>query len=227
MPAAEPAPEDRRRSWASIALNGHRAQMTRASCSSRARKQHPLHLPAGQRAIGRGSKPVRPTAEIALSTVSRSFEPMPPNRLFAAPQTIDTCRRQLIGKLRSIFGDLRQVGDVLRPHAVDARSAPASGLITPTTPLNSVDLPARSGRPPPSASLIGRRRRDDARPDDGRSPRVRSRNCSCAVIGFSPHCQYAASQSRTISPAETASRCSATTQDRRCDPRPAAWTWPG
>ncbi len=41
-------------------------------------------------------------------------------------------------------GDLRQVGDLLRLAALRSMR-PASGLIAPTTPLNSVDFPAPLG----------------------------------------------------------------------------------
>ena len=75
---------------ASIALNGSSSTITRASCSSRRANSMRCICPPDSVPIGRGSKPVRPTAEIALSTVSRSFEPMPPNRPLPRHRPIDT-----------------------------------------------------------------------------------------------------------------------------------------
>ena len=68
--------------------------------------------------IGRGSKPVRPTAAIAPSTVSRSLRADAAEQAFAPPQphrhhVVDADREAAVD-----LGDLRQIGDVLRPHAV-------------------------------------------------------------------------------------------------------------
>ena len=116
--SAAPAPADRREVLASIALNGSSSTITRASCSSRRANSMRCICPPDSVPIGRGSKPVRPTAAIALSDGVAILAADAAEQAFAAPQphrhhVVDADREAAVD-----LGDLRQIGDVLRPHAV-------------------------------------------------------------------------------------------------------------
>ena len=93
----------------------------------------------------RPSKPVSPTAAIARSIASRVLAADAAEQAGALPQphrhhVVDVDREAAVD-----LGGLRQIGDVLRLETPSRSMRPASGLSTPTMPLNSVDLPAPFG----------------------------------------------------------------------------------
>ena len=111
-----------------------------------AREQHALHLPAGQRADRRGprSRSGRRPRSPARS-VSRVLAADAAEQAGAAPQAhrhhVVDVDRETCGRSRRPAADRR-----CRCGRSPSRSMrPASGLITPTMPLNSVDLPAPFG----------------------------------------------------------------------------------
>ena len=165
---------------ASMALNGSSSTITRASCSSSRANSMRCICPPDSVPMARSSKPVRPTAAIASSIGVAVLAADAAEQAGAAPQAhrhhvVDVDREGAVD-----LGGLRQVGDVLRRPAPPRSMRPASGLITPTMPLNSVDLPAPFG-PDHGHQRAGRRprRRDDARPGGGRS---RASDCGTAAL---------------------------------------------
>ena len=108
---------------ASTALNGSSSTITRASCSSSRANSMRWVWPPDSVEMARSSKPVSPTAAIACSTVLRDLRPMPPNIAGPAPQShrhhvVEVDRERPVD-----LGGLRQIGDVLRPHAAELDAA--------------------------------------------------------------------------------------------------------
>jgi hypothetical protein len=108
------------------------------------REQHALHLPAGERrdrAILEAGEPdggdrlLDPVPRRAIEAAEQPGPPPQPHR----HHVVDIDREGAVD-----LGGLRQIGDIL--CGTSPRSMrPASGLIRPTMPLNSVDLPAPFG----------------------------------------------------------------------------------
>ena len=110
------------------------------------REQHALHLAARQRRrSARSSKPVSPTAAIACSIVVARLAVDAAEQAGAAPQPhrhhVVDVDREACGRSRRPAADRRCPARCSPPRSM----RPASGLITPTMPLNSVDLPAPFG----------------------------------------------------------------------------------
>ena len=170
-----------------MALNGSSSRITarpaaaaaRTACAGSARRtacRSAAVLEAGE-ADG-GDRLLHRVAVLAADAAEQAFAAPQPDR----HHVVDADREAAVD-----IRDLRQVGDVLRRDAV-ALDAPGERLMRPTTPLNSVDLPAPFGPTTAVRLRPAPRRRDDGRPDAGHS-RHQVAELKCALIGasVSPH----------------------------------------